>query len=84
MMTGLNMIEALKARASMAQNRKTLTPEEIRERFHNSEFFKKLKEAKEKAIANGTAKPMPKMDGRMAEVLKKMKEARTNKMNKEN
>lgn len=50
MMTGLNMFEALKARASMAQNRKRLTPEEIRERLHNSEFFKKLKEAQEKKL----------------------------------
>lgn len=50
MMTGLNMFEALKARASMAQNRKPLTPEEIREKLHNSEFFKKLKEAKEKKL----------------------------------
>lgn len=44
------MIEALKARAEKAQNRKTLTPEEIRERFHNSEFFKRLKEAQEKKL----------------------------------
>lgn len=44
------MIEALKARASMAQNRKRLTPEEIRERLHNSEFFKRLKEAQEKKL----------------------------------
>lgn len=44
------MFEALKARASMAQNRKPLTPEEIREKLHNSEFFKKLKEAKEKKL----------------------------------
>jgi hypothetical protein len=50
MMTGLNMFEALKARASMAQNRKPLTPEEIREKLHNSEFFKKLKEAQEKKL----------------------------------
>lgn len=50
MMTGMNMFEALKARASMAQNRKPLTPEEIREKLHNSDFFKKLKEAKEKKL----------------------------------
>lgn len=50
MMTGMNMFEALKARASMAQNRKPLTPEEIREKLRNSEFFKKLKEAKEKKL----------------------------------
>jgi hypothetical protein len=50
MMTGMNMFEALKARASMAQNRKPLTPEEIREKLHNSEFFKKLKEAQEKKL----------------------------------
>jgi hypothetical protein len=50
MMTGLNMFEALKARASMAQNRKPLTPEEIREKLHNSEFFKKLKEAQENKL----------------------------------
>jgi hypothetical protein len=40
------MIEALKARA----DRKRLTPEEIRERLHNSEFFKRLKEAQEKKL----------------------------------
>lgn len=40
------MIEALKARA----DRKRLTPEEIRERLHNSEFFKKFKEAQEKKL----------------------------------
>ena len=40
------MIEALKARA----DRKPLTPEEIRERLHNSEFFKRLKEAQEKKL----------------------------------
>lgn len=39
------MIEALKARAEKMQNRKRLTPEEIRERLHNSEVFKKLMEA---------------------------------------
>lgn len=39
------MIEALKARAEKAQNRKRLTPEEIRERLHNSEIFKKMMEA---------------------------------------
>lgn len=39
------MIEALKARAEKAQNRKRLTPEEIRERLHKSEVFKKLMEA---------------------------------------
>ena len=39
------MIEALKARAAKAQNRKRLTPEEIRERLHNSEIFKKMMEA---------------------------------------
>jgi hypothetical protein len=50
MMIGMNMFEALKARASMAQNRKRLTPEEIRERLHNSEFFKRLKEAQEKKL----------------------------------
>lgn len=50
MMTGLNTFEALKARASMVQNRKPLTPEEIRERLHNSEFFKRLKEAQEKKL----------------------------------
>lgn len=44
------MFEALKARASMAQSRKPLTLEEIRERFHNSEFFKRLKEAQEKKL----------------------------------
>lgn len=44
------MIEALKARAEKAQNRKRLTPEEIRERLHNSEFFKRLKEAQEKKL----------------------------------
>ena len=44
------MIEALKARAEKAQNRKRLTPEEIRERLHNSEFFKRLKEAQEKNL----------------------------------
>lgn len=44
------MFEALKARASMAQNRKRLTPEEIREKLHNSEFFKRLKEAQEKKL----------------------------------
>lgn len=44
------MFEALKARASMAQNRKPLTKEEIREKLHNSEFFKKLKETKEKKL----------------------------------
>ena len=42
------MIEALKARASMAQNRKPLTPEEVRERVKNSSFFKKIEEMKEK------------------------------------
>lgn len=42
------MFEALKARADKA--RKPLTPEEIRERLHNSEFLKKLKEAKEKKL----------------------------------
>jgi hypothetical protein len=44
------MIESLKARAEKAQNRKPLTPEEIRERLHNSAFFKKLKEAQEKKL----------------------------------
>lgn len=44
------MIEALKARAEKAQNRKPLTPEEIRERLRNSEFFKRLKEAQEKKL----------------------------------
>lgn len=44
------MFEALKARASMAQNRKPLTPEELREKLHNSEFFKRLKEAQEKKL----------------------------------
>lgn len=39
------MIEALKARAAKAQNRKRLTPEEIRERLHKSEIFKKMMEA---------------------------------------
>lgn len=39
------MIEALKARAEKVQNRKRLTPEEIRERLHNSEIFKKMMEA---------------------------------------
>lgn len=39
------MIEALKARAEKAQNRKRLTPEEIRERLHKSEIFKKMIEA---------------------------------------
>jgi hypothetical protein len=43
------MIEALKARAEKA-HRKPLTPEEIRERLHNSEFFKRLKEAQEKKL----------------------------------
>ncbi len=38
------MIDALKARAEKAQNRKRLTPEEIRERLHNSEIFKKMME----------------------------------------
>ena len=50
MMTGLKMFEAIKARASMAQNRKRLTPEEIRERLHNSEFFKKMIEANKKRM----------------------------------
>lgn len=46
MKTRMNkMIEALKARAEKAQNRKRLTPEEIRERLHNSEIFKKMMEA---------------------------------------
>lgn len=44
------MIAALKARAEKAQNRKPLTKEEIRERLHNSEFFKRLKEAQEKKL----------------------------------
>lgn len=44
------MIEALKARAEKAQNRKHLTPEELREKLHNSEFFKRLKEAQEKKL----------------------------------
>lgn len=39
------MIEALKARAEKVQNRKRLTPEEIRERLYNSEIFKKMMEA---------------------------------------
>lgn len=39
------MIEALKARAEKVQSRKRLTPEEIRERLHNSEIFKKMMEA---------------------------------------
>lgn len=39
------MIEALKARAEKVQSRKRLTPEEIRERLHKSEVFKKLMEA---------------------------------------
>lgn len=43
-------LEALKARAEKAQNRKPLTPEEIRVRLHNSEFFKRLKEAQEKKL----------------------------------
>lgn len=41
------MIEALKARAEKVQNRKRLTPEEIRERLMNSPFFKRIKEAQE-------------------------------------
>lgn len=45
------MIEALKARAEKAQNRKRLTPEEIRERLHNSEVFKKLMEANKERMA---------------------------------
>ena len=45
------MIEALKARAAKAQNRKRLTPEEIRERLHNSEVFKKLMEANKERMA---------------------------------
>ena len=45
------MIEALKARAEKAQNRKRLTPEEIRERLHNSEIFKKLMEANKERMA---------------------------------
>ena len=46
MKTRMNkMIEALKARAEKAQNRKRLTPEEIRERLHKSEIFKKMMEA---------------------------------------
>lgn len=40
-----NMLEALKARAEKAQNRKRLTPEEIRERLINSPFYKRIKEA---------------------------------------
>lgn len=42
------MLEVLKARAEKAKNRKPLTKEEIRERLHNSTFFKKLKEAQKK------------------------------------
>lgn len=42
------MIEALKERA----DRKPLTPEEIRERLHNSAFFKKLKEAQEGKLSS--------------------------------
>jgi hypothetical protein len=72
--------KVLKERAEKARAEGRITP---MPNMH-TEFIKKFKEAREKAIANGTAKPMPKMDGRMAEVLKKMKEARTNKMNKEN
>lgn len=45
------MIEALKARAEKVQNRKRLTPEEIRERLHNSEVFKKLMEANKERMA---------------------------------
>lgn len=45
------MIEALKARAAKAQNRKRLTPEEIRERLHKSEVFKKLMEANKERMA---------------------------------
>ena len=45
------MIEALKARAEKAQNRKRLTPEEIRERLHKSEVFKKLMEANKERMA---------------------------------
>lgn len=45
------MIEALKARAEKMQNRKRLTPEEIRERLHNSEVFKKLMEANKERMA---------------------------------
>lgn len=43
-----NMFGVLKARA--ITQRKPLTPEEIRERLHNSEFFKRLKEAQEKKL----------------------------------
>lgn len=50
MMTGLNTFEALKDRAEKARNRKPLTKEEIREKLHNSEFFKRLKEAQEKKL----------------------------------
>lgn len=42
------MIEALKARAEKAQNRKQLTSEEMRERIENSPMMKKLREAKSK------------------------------------
>ena len=43
-----NMFGVLKARA--ITQRKPLTKEEIRERLHNSEFFKRLKEAQEKKL----------------------------------
>lgn len=45
------MIEALKARAEKVQAIKSRTPEEIRERLHNSEVFKKLMEANKERMA---------------------------------
>lgn len=75
-------LEAFKIRIKEARG-KTRTEGKIIPSFKNP-VLERIKEAREKAIANGTAKPMPKMDGRMAEMLKKMKEVRTNKMNEEN
>lgn len=44
------MLEALRAR--MKTIRKPLTPEQARERLLNSEFFKRLKQAKGNSILN--------------------------------
>lgn len=70
------IFEALKARAKESREKAIAEGKPIPS-FKNP-LIERMKAAREKAIAEGKATPRPQMPIKMAEILKKMREAKNN------